>query len=253
MTLLKPLMGMRRQAQIDNALASYNPRYKNLSLSHWTLTVNGSLDKAGLFGVSDDGSRSVTVRCGLVTLGWLAGLLEGEGSFLSGPPSKAHLPVITIQMTDLDTMNTLGALLGIKPCAIERPLRHRKVIYSCRLVGSRAVALMKQLRPLMGIRRQAQIDKALASYKLPKNHDKVYPTRTQLLEHGARSTSDLAKLYGVSRCYIDKVRGPNNKGYPTLDQLLSHGACSTNALAKCYGVSWYYINKVRGLCKQRLP
>ena len=33
-------------------------------------------------------------------LHWLAGLLEGEGTFMTGPPSSPGLPVIAVNMTD---------------------------------------------------------------------------------------------------------------------------------------------------------
>jgi hypothetical protein len=106
---------------------------------------------------------------------------------------------------------------------------------------------MKQLRPYMGVRRQSQIDKAFVSYKPPKNHGKVYPTREQLQSHGECSTNLLAKHYGVSRSYIDSVRGPYKKARPTREQLLAHSDWSTNALAKRYGVSWIYVKRARGL------
>jgi len=160
-----------------------------------------------IFGLSIDGFRSVTVNCDPVVLGWLAGLLEGEGSFMSGSPSKPNLPRISIQMTDLDVMEKVGTLLGLR-LSSQNPRKHprppRKTIYSCQLRGSRAVALMKQLRHLMGSRRQAQIDKALAGYK-PQS-DKIYPTIDQILEHGDCSANALAKYYGVSHSYIVKLR-----------------------------------------------
>jgi hypothetical protein len=220
MKRLRPLMGERRQSQIEQAIASYKPLYKHR--------------------VGDEPATEQH------TLSWLSGVLEGEGSFMAGPPSKPRLPRISLQMTDLDVMQKIGASLGVQPYLVKRPGRPgRKPIYACALVGSRAVILMKQLRCLMGERRQAQIDKALASYKLPKDHGKVYPTRGQLLSHGACSTNALAKRYGVSRYYIDKVRGPNRKFYPSREQLLSHGECSTNALARLYNVSWQYVNNTR--------
>jgi hypothetical protein len=227
MKMLKPLMGIRRQAQIEEALVSYKPSYKRCA---------------------DEGQVSLRT-CDLMALSWAAGLLEGEGSFTKGPPSKSTMPRITLQMTDLDVIRKIGAVFKVTPCLIRRSTRpQRKPIYACALVGSRAVALMKQLRPYMGIRRQAQIDKALANYKPIKNYDKVYPTREQLLYHGGEcSTNALAKYYGVSRYYIDSVREPYKKVRPTREQLLSHGNCSINSLAKRYGVSWQYVQKTQGL------
>jgi hypothetical protein len=36
------------------------------------------------------------------TLIWLAGILEGEGSFMKGPPSSPNRPVISMVTTDID-------------------------------------------------------------------------------------------------------------------------------------------------------
>jgi hypothetical protein len=95
---------------------------------------------------------------------WLAGLLEGEGSFFAGPPSQPHLPVLSIQETDEDVVGRVGDLLGRKIYASHPKRDGWKTTYQLRLVGSRAVAWMTALRPLMGRRRREQIDRALASY-----------------------------------------------------------------------------------------
>ena len=50
----------------------------------------------------------------LTELHWLAGLLEGEGSFMTGPPSSPGLPVIAVNMTDHDVMARLGRIFGRK-------------------------------------------------------------------------------------------------------------------------------------------
>lgn len=56
-------------------------------------------------------------------LHWLAGLLEGEGSFFPGAPSSPHLPVLQIQMIDEDVMNRVGELMdrGVYRCRPPRP------------------------------------------------------------------------------------------------------------------------------------
>jgi hypothetical protein len=161
-----------------------------------------------MFSLSADGRRSVVITVDAFTLGWLAGLLEGEGSFMKGPPSKAHLPRISIQMTDSDVMLKVGALFGVKPSTVKaRPPRHKE-IYHCDLKGSRAVALMTKLRPYMSLRRQLAIDSALASYKPPITSGKIYPTAAQIeqqLKDKRCSTYALARLYGCSRSYITKL------------------------------------------------
>lgn len=44
---------------------------------------------------------------------WLAGLLEGEGSFLAAPPSAPNRPCISIEMTDLDVIVHAASVMGI--------------------------------------------------------------------------------------------------------------------------------------------
>jgi hypothetical protein len=35
---------------------------------------------------------------------WLAGLIEGEGSFIAGTPSHPRRPVVAVTMTDYDIL-----------------------------------------------------------------------------------------------------------------------------------------------------
>jgi hypothetical protein len=44
---------------------------------------------------------------------WLAGLLEGEGSFLPGPPSAPNSLRIALMMTDADVVARVAALWGV--------------------------------------------------------------------------------------------------------------------------------------------
>jgi hypothetical protein len=97
-------------------------------------------------------------------LHWLAGLLEGEGSFMVGPPSNPRMPIISVHMTDEDVMARLGRIFA-RTVHVVRPRNPRwRMTYPVRVQGGNAVRWMTLLRPLMGARRQAQIDRALASY-----------------------------------------------------------------------------------------
>jgi hypothetical protein len=95
---------------------------------------------------------------------WLAGLLEGEGSFVAGPPSAPRSPAVQIWMTDRDVMDRVGALLGVAVMVVPSRRAGWRTAYSVRMRGSRAVLWMHLLRPLMGERRRKQIDQAVASY-----------------------------------------------------------------------------------------
>lgn len=94
---------------------------------------------------------------------WLAGLLEGEGSFLAGPPSSPNCPRIQLAMTDRDVVAHAGRLFD-RP--VWRSDRGREIGYKpaflTAIKGAPAASLMTALRPVIGLRRQAQIDRALA-------------------------------------------------------------------------------------------
>lgn len=114
-------------------------------------------------------------------LGWLAGLLEGEGSFLHPAPSSPKAPTVAIVSTDRDIVERVAALMGVKYiCTTRRNTERWKVSYKTQLKGSRAIALMRQLRPLMGERRGARIDAILADLE-------GTPTPRRLSEQEARA------------------------------------------------------------------
>jgi hypothetical protein len=97
-------------------------------------------------------------------LHWLAGLLEGEGSFMTGPPSNPRMPVISVHMTDEDVMARLGRIFARKVHVVSPRNPRWRTTYQVRVQGGNAVRWMTLLRPLMGERRHAQIDRALACY-----------------------------------------------------------------------------------------
>jgi len=164
-----------------------------------------TFNKGSVFELSTDGRRAVIVKRDLCVLEWLAGLLEGEGSFVCGPPSKPNYPRIALHMTDLDVVKKVSTLFGVKFFTNRPSAPHHKAIYSCGLTGIKAVALMKELRPLMSSRRQSQIAKSLSSYKPVRDPDTIYPTREQILEHHEWSHAEIARHYGVSLSYVDKL------------------------------------------------
>lgn len=103
---------------------------------------------------------------------WLAGFLEGEGSFLCGrvhggkkaklDKSYLRLSVAAVSV-DLEVLERCRALAGGR---ITGPYeRGHQATWNWHLSRMKeAVALMEELRPLMGGRRQAQIDRCLSAY-----------------------------------------------------------------------------------------
>lgn len=94
---------------------------------------------------------------------WLAGLLEGEGTFMAGPPSRPRQPVVALVMTDLDVVQRTARLWD-RAVVVVRPRSARhKVAYATRVRGAAADAWMRGLYPLLGARRRKQVDAALAA------------------------------------------------------------------------------------------
>jgi hypothetical protein len=98
-------------------------------------------------------------------LHWLAGLLEGEGTFLAGPPSAPRSPAVQVAMVDRDVIERAAALLGAAVTVVPSRREGWKTAYCVRVRGTRAVLWMERLHPLMGVRRREQIDRAIASYE----------------------------------------------------------------------------------------
>jgi hypothetical protein len=97
-------------------------------------------------------------------LHWIAGIWEGEGSFFPGPPSKPRSPVMALSMTDEDVVARVARLLGVTYTEVTPKEAHWRPTFVMRLRGARAMAWMAAMRPLMGYRRQRQIDRAMACY-----------------------------------------------------------------------------------------
>ena len=123
-------------------------------------------------------------------LHWLAGLLEGEGSFLKPPPSNGNRIRISIQMTDVDVIERVCSLWGTKYYVSKPQKAHHKPGYVTGLGYAPAAEMMRRLRPLMGERRRQQIDAALALYDpdraLESRKARRKLSRRQVIEARAR-------------------------------------------------------------------
>lgn len=106
-----------------------------------------------------------------VELAWLAGLLEGEGSFLM---YRCHVggreyryPKISVNMTDRDVIEHAARLLGGNKMYPLPPSKepNRKPAFRAHVSGWKAAELMRQAYPLLGHRRRARIDEILSEYE----------------------------------------------------------------------------------------
>lgn len=144
-------------------------------------------------------------------LAWLAGLLEGEGSFLHGPPSEPNRIRVSLAMTDEDVVARAAVMLGVR--YKKEPSRNDKwkPSYYLQVRGRRAARLMRQLHPLMGVRRRKKIEEVLRVFI---ERDSGHPRK--LTENDVRairltnptivSSEVLAKQYGVSGNLVRRVR-----------------------------------------------
>lgn len=93
---------------------------------------------------------------------WLAGFVEGEGSFSIHKP---HSLRITIQTTDEDVMLKAAQLLNVR---LKGPFNYNKgykPTWRIQFNGSLAAGWMMIFYKLMGTRRKQQIRKCLAFWK----------------------------------------------------------------------------------------
>jgi hypothetical protein len=134
---------------------------------------------------------------------WLAGLLEGEGCF-GMRTDRPNQPYITIQMADEDIITRVAILWGMSYCANPPRQVGWKMCYRTVIRGRKAAILMRELRPLMGHRRQGQIDQALARYN-PNSRWKLSQAQADdirsRLSAGVKATI-LATEYGVGRATV---------------------------------------------------
>jgi hypothetical protein len=129
---------------------------------------------------------------------WLAGLLEGEGSFLKPPPSKKNRIAVQVEMIDFDIIQRVSQIVGL---SIQSPKirKNYKQTYKVVITGTKAFSLMKELFPLMGLRRQEQISEALKFFSPPTTFEKL-PTQEILKEmNKSYSLRELGKMFKCSR------------------------------------------------------
>ena len=97
------------------------------------------------------------------SMGWVAGLLEGEGTFRFQKGLKQGYlgsPIVACNMTDEDILVALKNATGVGKLYGPYTTRTRprqKPMWLWTVRGADAISLMDDLFPLMGERRQRQI------------------------------------------------------------------------------------------------
>jgi hypothetical protein len=142
----------------------------------------------------------IDISMELRPLYWLAGILEGEGTFMSGPPSSPNSPVARICMTDRDVVTRAALLLERAVTPVPAREAHYKPPYLTQIKGAEAVGLMRAMRSVLGPDRRRQIDDVLAGWTPRRIRSRGDPDRFMPLAafdfvaHDDRASSWLAGL-----------------------------------------------------------
>ncbi len=253
MRKLYPVMGQRRQAQINRALESYIYKHKPLPtpkvteddvraikkriaagemaksiaqdfpISHyaiWDIRSGKTWSHVTLEPSENRPQEPEVIPLALDTdekkLYWVAGLLEAEGSFMASAPSEPNRPRIALPMTDEDVVARAADILGVRYNALRSRNEKHKNVFRAMVRGRQAVEQMKILYPLMGKRRQAQIDKALASFNdfpvsqgehnanAKINEEQARDIKARLLNYD--SLERIAEDFGVSISLVREIK-----------------------------------------------
>lgn len=106
---------------------------------------------------------------------------------MAGAPSRPHIPVMVLAMTDEDVVQRAAKLFGgvtVQVCTPQQ--RHHKVPFVARLTGRKAVQLMRKLYPLMGERRQRQMLRAIYSFEDKRDASQTKKMADAVVEQIAR-------------------------------------------------------------------
>lgn len=106
-------------------------------------------------------------------LDWLTGILEGEGSFVHGPPCQPYSCQISLCMSDQDIVEKAALMMGSKvwPARPHGPNKHRhKIAFRTQVRGKNAIQLMLLLWPGMGQRRRKKIDDIVRAWSQLDRH-----------------------------------------------------------------------------------
>lgn len=102
-------------------------------------------------------------------IGWLAGLLDGEGFFALAKVGRYGYPSVGVNMTDEDIIQHFCALTGTT-YAMQRRQPDRKNIFCVNTSGRKALAIMRVIFPYMGQRRKTKIAQIWADYGETRMH-----------------------------------------------------------------------------------
>ncbi|VTU42462.1 hypothetical protein H6P1_00192 (plasmid) [Variovorax sp. PBL-H6] len=136
------------------------------------------------------------------TIAWLAGYLEGEGSFLRNSKRVA----ISLQTTDFDVAQRVAGLMNAKVHPVSQAAAHHKQAYAVHVTGKRAVYYMQLVQPYRGVRRRIRIDECLDAVAQNSQHRKRLGQASARISDSALLAAWLGRGEGVSlRAFSNSV------------------------------------------------
>jgi hypothetical protein len=115
---------------------------------------------------------------------WLAGLLEGEGTFgfRTGSGKDQFQPRLRLAMTDKDVIERAARIMNTSHYSYKNSAReNEQLLHCCTLTCSKAANLMKLILPHMGERRSTKIKEILVKYENRPNKRKTEEGDSQFI------------------------------------------------------------------------
>src|SRR5207245_10358018 len=196
MRALAPLMSARRRSQIERALRDHRPRERwqlprtvciganclrpakarGLCKQHyqqwWKSNRRGPTRQFSPIAeelITDGSEFSWEAADTEARVAWLAGVMEGEGSFLSARFDGHSYPRVQMTMCDKDVLERAMTLM---PASHMYAINDKRGIergwseaWMVRVNGRPAAAVMTAVLPWMGSRRTRAIDRALSAWR----------------------------------------------------------------------------------------
>jgi hypothetical protein len=162
MHAVRPLLGEARKLQIDLAISSWQmrtgPRRRRRTDDSDSLSPFVPVADPSDTAQADGKSREACDRA------WVAGLLEGEGSFTVNRGARLSYPVLKVEMCEQEVIERAARLLDARVSFVPPGTEGWRPTYVARIAGHRAAEWMRAVRPYMSLRRTAAIDAALSAY-----------------------------------------------------------------------------------------
>ena len=160
MSAVRPFLGKARELQIDLAISSWQTRTapRRRSRAHRSDSQLPLVADPWCMLRPDGEAREACDRA------WIAGLLEGEGSFIASRGARSSYPVIKVEMCEQEVIEHAARVLDTRVWFVPPGTEGWRPTYVAQVAGHRAAEWMRVLRPNMGLRRTAAIDAALSAY-----------------------------------------------------------------------------------------